>query len=190
MAQASNQTIDKETKEKLRQTALHNLSGYNAALTAVFLSQGRYGDLGEDAVERYIYDPAISSTEAYDIILKGLKQNRTSKDAKTGSRYTGLIREVDILNNATKIITEAFPQVTIEDVYDLVNFDNKKVPEKYKGKFVEELPEEVKKKLFDAYTKILLDTKVAEALISRANDVSGGLEKILSQPEKPVLGGK
>lgn len=181
-------------REKQREIALYNLKGESIKnLTAAFYTENSkdYGDAPGEAVDNFIYAPAISSGpnfreyesgEEVDLIRKSLLSSREG-----GRRYSGQISEYNVIENAMKITQEAITKVKIEDVKELINYDGD-IPEAYKEKYISELIESDKKEdkkiagqLISAYINYLVTTKVAEALNKKAEVVSGSLEQILTE---------
>ena len=184
-------------KERQREIALYNLKDESIQnLTAAFYTENSkaYGDVPEDAVDNFIYAPAISSGPNFREYESGKKvdliRNSLLGSREGGRRYSGQISEYSVIENAMKITQEALTKVKVEDVKELINYDGD-IPEAYKEKYISELIESDKKEdkeiavtLIAAYIKYLGTTKVAEALNKRAEVVSGSLEQILTESEK------
>ena len=184
-------------KERQREIALYNLESESIqGLTAAFYTEDSkgYGDVPGDAVDNFIYAPAISSGpiikeyesgEKVDLIRNSLLGSR-----KGGKRYSGQIDEYTLIENAMQITQEALTKVKVEDIKKLINYDGD-IPEAYREKYLSELIESEKEedkaivgKLITAYVEYLGSTKVAEALNKRAEAISGSLERILTEGEK------
>lgn len=184
-------------KERQREIALYNLKSESIqGLTAAFYAEDSkgYGDVPGDAVDNFIYAPAISSGpnfreyesgEKVDLIRNSLLGSRGG-----GKRYSGQISEYRIIENAMNITQEALTKVKIKDIKELINYDGD-ISEAYREKYLSELMEsdkdedkEIAGKLITAYINYLETTKVAEALNKRAEAISGSLERILTEREK------
>lgn len=185
-----------EIRERQREIALYNLKSESIqGLTAAFYTENSrgYGDVPGDAVDNYIYAPAISSGPEIKEYESGKKvdliRDNLLRSREGGKRYSGQISEYKIIEDAMKITQDALTKVKVEDIKELINYDGD-IPEAYKEKYLSELIEskkaedkEIFAQLITAYMDYLGTTKVAEALNKRAEAISGSLERILTEEE-------
>jgi len=178
----------KEQREEARKVALRSLGETSLMdLAAAYLVEqnGQYGEAGNSAVEQFKYLPALQSPEGSELILGNLLGSR--KDKK---RYTGNVSEYNIIHNCAKIMNESLGAVTVQDVLTLTG-SNQTVSERYKKSYISDLAQsenEEDKEIFNqvmgAYMQHFTDTKVAEALLTRAGANSKGLEGLVCDSEE------
>jgi hypothetical protein len=180
-----------EQREEVRKVALRSLGETPLMdLAAVYLIEqnGQYGEAGSSAVEQFKYLPALQSSKGSKLILGNLLGSRQSN-----KRYTGNVSEYNIIHNCAKIMNESLGAVTVQDILTLTG-SNQTVSEKYKDSYISDLAQseneedkEIFKQVMGVYMQHFTDTKVAEALLTRAGANSKGLEGLVCEPEKEEL---
>ncbi len=169
------------TPEEKRQLSLDNLN--NSTITdlasAYFVEQnGNYGESVNSAIEQFKYLPALQNEENSAYIIDSLLASRQGN-----RRYSGNVNESQLISNAAKIMTEALGNIKTEDVLSLMN-SNASLDEKYSGKYLSELDEEVQKQFIEIYRNYFVDKKVSEAISARAAFLRKNLEDIVTQSEE------
>jgi hypothetical protein len=193
MAKKTETSLEAEKlKEAAREVALKNLKAeklMNLA-SAYLVENGSYGEDGGSAVDQFIYQPALAGgTTFYDpatgketsIIIDPLLQSRSD-----GKRYTGSVRELDIIKKAAAIQTESLVGIKVSDALEImgVNYDGE-----YKDKYLRELYQGTDKEkeffgqIFGTYQKNSADTSVSDALGQRVKFRKSGLEETLKAPK-------
>ena len=175
-------------REKQRKAALATfqtgLVNYAAAYY-VHDSKG-YGDEGDEAVEKYIYQPTLKSKEGSELTANTLLSSR-----KKGKIYSGTTSEEAILEGAKSVVEDSLAKLKVEDIYRVMG-SKAKIRKDLGNMYIVDLlhseNKEIKKyaqELIGSYVPDLMDKKVSQALDMRAKDRLSGLEEMV-KPEDNI----
>ncbi len=192
------QKAEQEKKERQREVALRNLKEKALLnLATAYLVQREesgYGKTDNDAVEEFLYFPAINSgAKAYDFKSGDkfdLIRNSLLGSRQDGKRYSGQISEYNIINTSASIIQDSLKAVKVSDIMKLIG-SKVSVDKKYNDKYVSELLESKNDKdkeyatnLIGGYLQYISTRKVSSALSQRAASEKSGLEELVKSKEK------
>ena len=177
---------NKPSREEIREYALKFLNdkGFNKLALAYAASQEAYGKAGMQAAHDFGYIPAMSEGgKAGDMIRQALLESRDD-----GELYSGNVSEKGLIKTAYNTLLNSATQVKVSDIAEKIRYDLEKIPEAYRGLYMEDLlkkdaAEEAKKvgqALMGAYQQVFVDNGMADALNARAKSIPGNLEKILN----------
>jgi len=187
-----------EQKERRREVALKNLKEPNLLNLSVAYYTDRensgYGKNDNAAVEEFLYYPAIrfgpqtydlESGEKSDLLKDSLLSSR-----QDGKRYSGQVSEYNIIKIGAAIIEQSLGAIKVDDIMFLLG-SVFHIKENYKGKYLNDLlqseKEEDKKTagmLIGGYLQYQTTQRVSKALGQRAENMKGGLEKLVKKEEK------
>ncbi|MEK6847566.1 MAG: hypothetical protein AABX50_00380 [Nanoarchaeota archaeon] len=190
------QKAEKELREIRRQTALKNLVAQKlSGLAVAYFAQDEksgYGSTPNDAVEQFLYKPAIEGANAYDLksgeefdlVYKSLLGSR-----KDGKRYSGQVAEYDIIKTGAEIIQDSLTAITVGDLMNLIGSEN--IPKGYADKYIADLAQsgdekekELAGNLIGLYLSYFTTKGVSKSLDMRAGAIKGGLEKLVQGEAK------
>src|SRR3989344_3290258 len=142
--QLSQEQID-EYKSQRRIAALANLKGTISSLAAVWLSKGKYGVKGKEAIRNHVYNPSMETGVYQDMLKKQLEESR-EESGDGNVEYNGIFKEAELLGHSLNILRESFNYITLGDLFtDLmgnVQIENKEVQEFLKssaGRYLEDI---------------------------------------------------
>lgn len=184
---------EQEKRERRREVALRNLKEKALLnLATAYLVQREesgYGKKANDAVEEFLYFPALNSGANFynesgdksDLIKNVLLGSR-----EDGRRYSGQVSEHSIISTSASIIQDSLTAVKVSDIMKLIG-SKISAGKKYNDKYVSDLlkskddkDKEYATKLIGGYLEYISTKKVSGALSQRAASIRGGLEKIVS----------
>lgn len=186
-------TKTEEAKEAKRKVALLNLNAKHLMnlANAYHVENGNYGEAGSSAVDQFIYQPAISggtnfyseNGEQVNLVISSLLGSRAD-----GKRYTGNVKEYDIIKQAAMIQQESLIGIKISDATNIlgISYEGDKA-NKYLGELLQSEDDEDKKlaqQILGTYLGNSADNTVSDALTQRVKSRTSGLEKILKPSEK------
>ena len=191
-----------EAKETMRGFALKNLKKTNLKNLAIaYFTQldKNYGENDNSAVEESLYFPALNSGTSYYNLESG-EESDLLKDSlldsrQDGKRYSGQGSEYETIKKSAAIIQQSLGAIRVQDLMDLLG-SYVKIKEDYKDKYInslanfnkkdeKELTEEDKFviKLIKGYTDYITLQGVSESFGKRAENIKGGLEKLVKAEE-------
>lgn len=171
-----------DEKEEERKVALANLKSSIANLGAIYLIENSkgYGENISSVVEQYAYVPLITSKEGSGLIYNSLFSSRTG-----GKRYSGSVSELQILENAAKLLQGSIANITVQDALDLMG-SKVKVNEKYNNIYLGELlssenedSQKLGNSIFQTYQGSIMDKVISDSLNKRVKSAKGELEKLV-----------
>lgn len=179
-----------EEKEKQREIAMKNLKNDNirGLAAAYFVDDiGEYGEADNAAIEKYKYFPAIKSEDGQNIVMQSLLGSRGKK------RYSGQVRESDILETAANIFSGSLAGITVQDALNLMGSGGK--IKGYSERYIADLQkgsekdQEFFKGMVGSFNQYFVKKSVSEALDAEAKDIAKNtpknLEEIIKSEEKP-----
>jgi len=187
-----------EQRERMREVALKNLKESKlldlATAYHTNMEDSGYGKKDNDAVEEFLYYPAISSgPKTYDFKSGkefDLVKNSLLGSRQDGKRYSGQVSEYDIIKTSAAIIQQSLGAVKVDDIMSLLD-SSVDIKENYKGKYIDELiqskneeDEKIVLKLMEGYLQYTVTQRVSKTLGQRAENIKGGLEDLVKVEEK------